>query len=129
MADESLVFWGGRSGRRYAYYVYPLGQTLSAAPGNFIYARLNDRGQWEALYVGEAADLAAITASEQMLALAREKGATHLHAHLTLGNRDGRFDEQADLRERFGPEAETGAEPLAARDGAPISEPLAATPA
>lgn len=129
MADESLVFWTGRSGRRYAYYVYPLGRILSAAPGNFIYARLNDRGQWDAAYVGETVDLATITASEGMLAMAREKGATHLHAHLTLGNRDGRVDEQADLQDRFAPEAEEGGD-ISAADTAPTNEePFAATPA
>lgn len=107
MADESLVLWMGRSGRKYAYYAYPLGQRLCAAPGNFIYARLNGRGQWDPLYIGESGDLVAATADEAMLAAAREKGATHVHAHLTLGNREGRFDEQEDLRARFASEGAT----------------------
>jgi hypothetical protein len=128
MADGSLVLWTGRSGRKYAYYAYPLGQSLCAAPGNFIYARLSDRGQWEPLYIGESDDLAATTVADTILAAAREKGGTHVHAHLTLGNREGRFDEQDDLRARFQPEGSDQGEEAPSEDRVK-APPLAVTTA
>lgn len=95
------IHWQGASGNRYAYWIFPIGHTFSAVPGNYIFAKFV--GQWFAVYVGQTEDLSVRFDSHHAAACVRQNGATHIHAHTTPGGEQARLDEESDLRRRFRP--------------------------
>jgi predicted GIY-YIG superfamily endonuclease len=103
MADENVCVWPGRSGKEYRYWVYPFGRPLQAKPGNYIFAKLNSKNQWEPIYIGETDDLDSRVADHEKRERARTHGMTHIHAHLTSGDRSSRLAEETDLRKNFNP--------------------------
>ncbi len=75
-----LARWRGISGTPYCYWVLPLDSRFKAVDGNYVYAKLNPRGEWEAVYVGQGelathADLRHHPLGSFIL----ERGATHVH--------------------------------------------------
>ena len=99
MADKCN--WPGVSGKTYTYHVYPVGQSLKAEAGNYIYAKLNPQGQWVPLYIGETEDLDSRVATHEKRECVRHNGGTHIHAHLTPGERSIRLNEETDIRNNF----------------------------
>lgn len=88
--------WVGQTGRRYVYFVFELPANLPPGRvGNFIYARLDVSGAWQALAVGHGAFRDRLRGAEV------ERGsvpaATHFHCHVNLAW-DDRITEAADLR-------------------------------
>jgi predicted GIY-YIG superfamily endonuclease len=90
--------WPGISGKTYTYHVYPFGTALKAEPGNYIYAKLNGQNQWVPLYIGETDNLDNRVATHEKRECVRRNGVTHIHAHLTAGDRGARLAEETDLR-------------------------------
>jgi hypothetical protein len=96
MAEQAFE-WRGASGRRYNYWVYPINTTFKDEPGNYIYARPNPMGGWQAVYIGQTSSLSQRLAShEKEQAAILRGGATHIHAHLSPDDRARRIEE-ADL--------------------------------
>jgi predicted GIY-YIG superfamily endonuclease len=93
--------WPGVSGKKYTYHVYAFGTALKAEPGNYIYAKLNDKNQWAPLYIGETDDLENRVATHEKRECVRQNGVTHIHAHLTPGERSVRLEEETDIRKNF----------------------------
>ncbi len=89
--------WTGASGRRYAYYVVPLGVALpDDLLGNYLVVRV-ENDAWIPLYVGEGplADAADLDLHPRGHCL-RRKGATHLHARPNP-NPSARIAEETDV--------------------------------
>ena len=40
------MIWHGLSGRQYQYYIYSIGTTFNAVPGNYIFAREVSPGRY-----------------------------------------------------------------------------------
>ena len=101
MAENNIVNWPGKSGAKYQYQYFTIGTALKAESGNYIFAKLNERGYWVPVYIGETEDLDTRVATHEKRECARLNGATHIHAHLTPGERQVRLDEETDLRRNF----------------------------
>jgi hypothetical protein len=82
--------------RSYNYWVYPINTTFKDEPGNYIYARRNPAGKWEALYIGESSSLGQRLASLEVERTAIRFGATHILAHLN-SDEHARKNEETDL--------------------------------
>ena len=91
--SEPEVNWPGTSGRNYGYWVYPIGTNLKDSPGNYIYAKANNLGTWNAVYIGQTSSLRDRLNNHEKEPCARQNGATHIHAHI------GAFDEQPRMAE------------------------------
>lgn len=93
--------WTGASGKQYKYWVHPIGTLLKAEPGNYIFAKLNGEGLWEPVYIGETEDLSSRFDDHHAKSCIVRNGATHVHAHLTYGDRYVRLGEETDLRSNY----------------------------
>ena len=100
MVERQTCTWTGASGRKYVYDVYRPHQRVTQQPGNFIYAKMDDRNRWIPIYIGQG-DLTQGAAVEQdRLACIEEKGATHVHLHVNFDKED-RLAEEKDLLDNF----------------------------
>jgi predicted GIY-YIG superfamily endonuclease len=95
MAEQ--VKWRGESGKQYDYWVYPINTTFKDEPGNYIYAKRNPAGNWQAVYIGQTSSLSQRLAThEKEQSVIRHGGATHILAHLSTSALTRRIEE-ADL--------------------------------
>ena len=102
MGQEN-VQWKGESGSLYEYWVYPINTTFKDQPGNYIYAKKNAIGQWQAVYIGQTRSLSQRLASHEKEQAAIRNGATHLQAHLSGYDEGSRRTEETDLIKRYRP--------------------------
>jgi len=91
--------WRGASGTSYDYWVIGLGARIKSGSGNYIFAKRNISGGWDAIYLGhgdltQAADLDHHYKGE----LIRSKGATHVHVRENF-DETSRMIERSDLLE------------------------------
>src|SRR5688572_5321703 len=95
MAD--LVSWRGASGNIYKYWSMKVSARVRKIDGNYIFAKKNETGGWEAVYVGQGdlgsrANVRDHYKGEQILA----RGATHIHVRAN-SSLISRMQEWADL--------------------------------
>jgi hypothetical protein len=102
------IFWKGASGTRYGYWIYTFDRSMQNAAGNYIYAK-KVNGLWQAVFVGECEDLAAIATDGALAECVKRNGATHIHTHTTPAGTEKRLAEAADLREGLKPPCNAGA--------------------
>jgi hypothetical protein len=81
---------------KYTYWAYPVNTTFKDEPGNYIYAKRNSGGKWQAVYIGQTSSLSQRLASLETEQTAISWGATHILAHLNVDER-ARKREEADL--------------------------------
>ena len=97
MPDRATCNWTGKSGTIYKYHIYELSETSQFDPtttGNYIFARLNDKREWVAIYIGQG-ELKGRAADDHDGCIT-EKGATHFHCH-TAHLEPTRLAEEQDL--------------------------------
>lgn len=102
MADAD-IYWEGKSGREYRFWIHRIGTHFNDEPGNFIYAREVEPDAWEAVYMGHTPSLQDRLADAATEACAKRHGATHVHVHTTPGPESRRNAEQEDLIARWNP--------------------------
>ena len=90
--------WTGQSGTRYEYKIYRVGTKFKALPGNYIFAKINARGYWEAIYAGETENLSTRFDNHHRQHCINLQGATHIHVHVNYGGSDARRAEERDIR-------------------------------
>ena len=101
MAEQ--VKWRGASGKLYDYLAYPIDTTFKDEPGNYIYAKLNPAGNWQAVYIGQTSSLSQRLAThEKEQSIIRTGGATHILAHLSTSALARRMEE-TDLIRNYKP--------------------------
>jgi hypothetical protein len=100
MADPD-IYWDGESGSKYGYWIYPIGSRFKDESGNFIYARETDPRYWRPVYIGQASNLQNRLADQDVEAIAKRHGATHVHVHTTSGGEKRRLAEETDLMRRW----------------------------
>ena len=94
MIIETVELRGGSG--QYTYWAYPINTTFKDEPGNYIYAKRNSAGGWQAVYIGQTASLSQRLASFDAEQAAIRFGATHILAHLNQDER-ARKKEETDL--------------------------------
>ncbi|MDE2744722.1 MAG: hypothetical protein OXI41_01880 [Chloroflexota bacterium] len=96
MAQQTCK-WTGFSGTEYEYYIYEIGQTFDAVPGNYIFARETSPNRFSPIYIGQTGDLSERFDSHHKMPCIRRAGATHIHAHKNSGGQAARLAEERDL--------------------------------
>jgi hypothetical protein len=100
MADTPIQ-WAGASGKKYDFYLFPLGHDLQAVAGNYIFSKLVSN-VWRPIYIGETENLkdrlvTNLTSHHKYDCIVKE-GATHVFAVAIAGGHQARLDLEMDLR-------------------------------
>jgi len=104
--------WSGQSGRKYQYWIYPIGQSFYEKPGNYIFVKETSPGRWTPCYIGQTENLNQRLGDHEKEACAKRNGATHIHVHLSSDNKTERCAEETDLIQQWKPPCnEVGTEP------------------
>jgi hypothetical protein len=106
MADDpSTIYWKGKSGASYKYWILPIGigYQLKPQPGNYIFAKETEPRTWHPIYVGETGDLSRRFGNYHQDDCISRNGATHIHAHVNIGGDQARHDEETDIRHFYNP--------------------------
>ena len=95
-ATDTSATWFGESNKKYRYRV----TRISARPttnesGNYIFSKINPRGWWDAVYVGQGKLRDRYDAALQEGCVTK-KNATHYHSHLNAWYSD-RTEEESDI--------------------------------
>ncbi len=101
--QTETILWPGRSGKQYKYFIYPLGTSFSAVPGNYIFSKETSPNHYRPIYIGETSDLSERFDSHHKMACIKRNGATHIHVHQTNGGVAVRRAEESDLVSRWKP--------------------------
>lgn len=100
MSHEGTCQWTGASGRHYTYYIYTNPPRFDPdQDGNYIYTK-RANNLWTPIYIGEGCLSDRCCDNHHKAAAIKKKGATHVHAHLTNGEKMRRAEE-ADLLARY----------------------------
>jgi hypothetical protein len=105
MGDAGDVFWEGKSGTSYEYWIVPLATNdeLINEPGNFILAKKTKQGLWEPVFIGQTADLGTLLQRYRSEECVQDSGATHIHVHPGWPDESRRVEEVQDLVEEWNP--------------------------
>ncbi len=98
-----FVRWPGQSGKEYQYEVHPIDTAFQALPGNYIYAKQDEEGQWIPLYIAQSRDMRQHLEGHEKLQDALENGATHVHTDFSAASQAARCSEERDLILRWQP--------------------------
>jgi hypothetical protein len=102
MSDTPTIQWPGQSGRSYKYWIYPIGHSLKAEGGNYIFAKETKPNSFTPVYIGQTGDLDLRFDDHHKAPCVYANGATHIHAHFNA-NEDDRLAEEADLIAKWDP--------------------------
>ena len=95
--------WRGASGKGYRYWIFPIRGLLEDVPGDFIYARLRDSGEWVPVYIGQTSSLQHCLRSAEERSCVRGGWVTHIHARANHRGEAARKAEVCDLVARLKP--------------------------
>jgi hypothetical protein len=96
-ASSVLINWLGESGKEYQYQIYPMNSSFQAFPGNYIYAKQAEDGNWIPIYIAQTRDLHQRLEGHVRVDDAIQNGATHIHAHYCSAGQAARCSEERDL--------------------------------
>lgn len=102
MSNTPEVFWPGKSGQQYGYWVSRIDANYLDEPGNYIFAKVVN-GYWVAVYIGQTNSLANRLNNHPKEPCAIRNGATHIHAHTNHQGENARKVEEVDLIENWQP--------------------------
>lgn len=102
MAETPTIQWPGASGKTYKYWIFPIGHSLKAEGGNYIFARETPPSKFTPVYIGETSDLSERFDDHHKADCISNAGATHIHANLNSKKQD-RLNEEGDLIAKWKP--------------------------
>ena len=103
-AEENLcVNWPGQSGKEYPYQIYPIASSFPAVPGNYIYAKVSETGEWVPLFIAQTRNLNQRLEDEDKQGYAMQNGTTHILVHISDQGQAARCSEEHDLVLRWQP--------------------------
>jgi hypothetical protein len=102
MGEAPTIDWEGKSGKKYRYWIYPIGTTFKDEGGNYAFAKETKPGYWSPQYFGQTKSLKDRLGDHEKEACAKRNGATHIHAHLNANEAD-RLAEERDLIQKWNP--------------------------
>jgi len=97
-----VMVWPGKSGKSYRYFVYDIGASFKAVPGNYIFANASP-GKLFAVHIGHTDDLSEDFENHPKIPCIRENGANQIHVHVNDVPEDARKAEEKDLIEAQNP--------------------------
>lgn len=97
------IYWEGKSGKTYGYWIHPIGTAFKDEPGNYVFAKETQPRRWRPLYIGQTSSLRDRLADHEKEACAKRNGATHIHAHVNTAGEDARRVEESDLIQKWSP--------------------------
>jgi hypothetical protein len=97
------ISWLGQSGQEYQYEVYPIDTAFQPLPGNFIYAKQGEDGNWVPVYIAQTRGMHQRLEGHVNVDDAIANGATHIHAHYCSTGQAARCNEERDLVQRWQP--------------------------
>jgi hypothetical protein len=100
---EPDIYWKGKSGAKYGYWIHPIGTEFKDAPGNYIYAKETEPRKWRPVYIGQTSSLRDRLADHEKESCAKRNGAMHIHAHTSSNSEDTRRSEESDLISKWNP--------------------------
>ncbi len=100
---ENTIIWDGISGKEYKYWIFPIGTTMKALPGNYIFAQEITPGRFRPIYVGETEDLSVRFESHHKMTLILLRGASHVCTHSGSPIAEIRRAEERDIIARWNP--------------------------
>ena len=103
MSHAPTINWRGRSGREYAYHIYPIGTEFKSAPGNYVFAKQTRPNTFQPIYIGETEDLSQRFDNHHKMPCIRRNGATHITVHANYNGEQARKAEEADLIANYRP--------------------------
>jgi predicted GIY-YIG superfamily endonuclease len=101
--SDPQIYWEGQSGKKYGYWIHPIGTSFKDAPGNYIYAKETQPGRWKPLYIGQTSSLKDRLGDHEKESCAKRNGATHIHAHTSSDSEATRKAEESDLISKWKP--------------------------
>lgn len=102
--DNPIVHWKGKSGTSYGYQVIDIKSGFKDEPGNYIYAKKEGtKENWVAVYIGQTSSLDERLSSHNEETCVKNKGATHIHAHINKDGESARKEEEKDLIKAHNP--------------------------
>jgi hypothetical protein len=96
-APPAFVRWPGQSGNQYPYEIHPIDTAFRPLPGNYMYAKQSEDGEWIPLYIAQTRDMHQRLEGHEKLQDATENGATHIHVHFSTTGQAARCTEERDL--------------------------------
>lgn len=102
VTDE--IDWEGQSGKKYRYWIYPIGQSFKSVPGNYIFAKETSPNTWRPIYIGQTSDLSERFDNHHAMPCVRQNGGTHIHVHQNGAGEQARRAEEADLIAHWKPD-------------------------
>ena len=104
MLRRKIAYWLGDSGATYIFYVYDLEESIPDTAGVYIFTGYSEViRNWHALYIGESNIVRQRVATHDLLTLAVDVGATHVHIKSIDSGRDVRRVIERDLIRKHDP--------------------------
>ena len=103
MFKEPLVTWAGKSGEKYTYMVFKIGEAFGAAPANYIFCKKTTEGPVQAIYIGQTDNFSERFDNHHRMPCIKQEGATHICAHKSSSSEPTRKAEVDDLIAKYNP--------------------------
>jgi len=100
---EPEIYWEGKSGTTYGYWIHKIGTEFKDQAGNYIYAKQTQPNTWSPIYIGQTISQRDRLADHERKACALRHGAIHIHAHTTPGGKTNRMEEESDIIDKWSP--------------------------
>ena len=100
---EGMFLWEGESGKTYKYWIFEIGTSFKDEPGNYIFAKRINYGQWLPVYIGETDSLVNRIPNHEKLPCVERNGGTHIHVHINSSDEEIRCSEEVDLIKKWSP--------------------------
>lgn len=103
MFDEPLVTLVGKSGKKYTYMFFKIGEAFGAAPANYIFCKETTEGKMRAIYIGQTGNFSERFDNHHRMPCIKQEGATHICAHKSSSSEPTRKAEEDDLIAKYNP--------------------------
>ena len=103
MEDEATIKWFGQSGKPYTYWLYPIDTNFGSTPGNYIFVKKDESGEYKAICIGETDDLSQRFDDHKKMPCIKNNGATHICVHQSVDALRIRCSEESDLIANYAP--------------------------
>ena len=103
MANGETINWEGKSGKKYRYWIHPIGASFEKVPGNYVFAKKTTPNIYTPIYIGETGDLSERFDNHHKMPCIEKNGATHITEHTSSTSTTVRRAEELDLKHFFYP--------------------------
>ena len=110
MTIPKVMVWPGKSGKSYRYFIYDLGASFKAVPGNYIFTNASP-GKLSAVFIGQTNNLSEDFKNHPKMPCILANGANQIHVHVNDISEDARKTEEKDLTDTQNPPCNKKEEP------------------